>query len=167
MGFFKGLFDNRERARNFIRDAYKKARADALSGLTSGAADSPHVVSLYSALANFYALRGNEVGETELWPELFPFLRMGEEESLTALIEYTVFRMWPNDAVLSRVKPQLNAVLRRMDNFDEEQKAMLMMACMLAKSYIDSEGRAGHPISWLALLDEDVRAKIGALSLGS
>jgi len=75
--------------------------------------------------------------------------------------------MWPNGAVVSRVRPQLNGVLRGMNAFDEEHKASLVMACMLAKTYIDTDGRSGHPISWFAMLDEDVRAQLDALVLSS
>lgn len=62
MGFLKGLFDNKERCRDFVRAAYKSAFADASRGL-AGNADTPHVIGLYSALANFYAFRGMQVGE--------------------------------------------------------------------------------------------------------
>lgn len=88
---------------------------------------------------------------------------MKEADSLTALVEYTVFRMWPNEAVISRVKPQLNGVLRGMNAFDEEHKASLVMAYTLAKTYIDTDGRSGHPISWFAMLDEDVSEQLNAL----
>jgi hypothetical protein len=164
MGFLKGLFDNKERCRNFVRAAYKSAFVDASRGL-AGNADTPHVIGLYSALANFYAFRGMQVGEMELVPELLPFLQMKEADSVTALVEYTVFRMWPNEAVVSRVRPQLNAVLRGMNIFDDEHKASLVMAYTLAKTYIDTDGRSGHPISWFAMLDEDVRGQLNALVL--
>jgi len=74
MGFLKGLFDDKERCRNFVRSAYKRAFADASRGL-AGNAGTPHVIGLYSALANFYAFRGMQVREMELWPELLPFLK--------------------------------------------------------------------------------------------
>jgi hypothetical protein len=164
MGFFKRLFENKERCRDFVRSAYKNAFADAGRGLAGNAA-TPHVIGLYNALANFYAFRGMQVGEMEIWPELLPFLQMKEDESLTALVEYSVFRMWPNGAVISRVRPQLNRVLRGMNTFDEERKASLVMAYALAKTYMDTDGKSGHPISWFAMLDEDVHKQVAALVL--
>ncbi len=163
MAFLKSLFDNKERCRNFVRSAYNKAFADAARG-TAGGTASPHEVGLYSALGNFYVFRGMRVGDMELWPELLPFLLMRQSDSVEALAEYAVYKQWPSDAVMSRVRPQLNGVLRNMSAFDQDRKATLMLAVMLARKYIDSDGRSGHPITWFAMLDEDVRKQVDVLS---
>jgi hypothetical protein len=171
MGFLKGLFDDRERWRNFIRSAYHKGVAGASSGLARNA-ETPHMVGLYNALWNFYWFRSTRVGDfdlgrvgdLELWPELLPFLLMKEAESVTALAEYTVYRMWPDKAVMSRVRPQLNGVLRNVESFEDTSKAFVTAALMLSAAYIHSHGKSGHPISWFNMLDEEVRERIASVS---
>jgi len=164
MSFLKRLFDNKERCRDFMKAAYKKARGDAHAASIPGA--TPHEVGLYSALANFYRFRGMRVGEMELWPELLPFLLMPESDSIEALAEYAVFKQWgPAETVMSRVQPQLNSVLRNMNSLDQDRKITIMTALTLAKAYVDSGGRSGHPIAWFTMLDEEVRARLDFLAL--
>jgi hypothetical protein len=128
------------------------------------------VVGLYNALSNFYWFHSTQVGDftqagdLELWPELLPFLLMNEAASVTALAEYTVYRMWPDRAVMSRVQPQLNGVLRNVNAFDEGHKASVIAAVIMAKKYIDSDGKSGHPIAWLAMLDDAVCERIASIS---
>lgn len=160
MSFFKGLFDNKERCRNFVRFIYKKALVDVAN---AGGSAIPHEVGMYSALSNLYKLRGMQVAEMDLWSELLPFLLMRESDSVTALAEYAVYKQWPTKAVMSRVRPQLNAVMRNVSGFDEDRKAMIAFALGLAKQYMDSDGQLGLPVTWFAMLDEDVREQVLSL----
>jgi hypothetical protein len=65
--------------------------------------------------------------------------------------------------VMSRVRPQLNAVTRNVSGFDEDRKAMIAFALGLAKQYMDSDGQLGLPVTWFAMLDEDVREQVLSL----
>lgn len=108
--------------------------------------------------------RGMQVGEMELWPELFPFMLMPQKESVEALVEYTVYKEWPDTAVISRVRPSVNRVLQDIGEFGEERRAVIVAALILAKQWVDSDGRAGHPIAWFGLLDQSVLAQLDALA---
>ena len=123
MGFLKLLFNaiSPEGGREAMRASYKKHVHLAHQRGMSNA----HQAGLYGALATRYRVRWQESSkptETEIWIELIPFLIMDEEDSVEVLVEYVLYKEWPEEAKISWLKDRINKALSRIPEFAQDQK---------------------------------------------
>jgi len=88
---------------------------------------------------------------------------MKEHDSIEALAEYVVYLEKPEKVEMSRLRPEINAALRRMDDLDDNTKLMVLVALQYETEFRETSGLSGHHIVWLDFLDNDVRKSLGLL----